>query len=307
MGKEALHPRGRSPKVPMGKLARLASAAPVLAALSLAHCADEPKPYCITSSSSYAVKLVVQGTPVESTPGACDTFGPASFNVDPEAGFSSYFAQDDKGQPDYSKGTLAVQTTEVETLLQTAQGFGLDNMATDGTVYSLGPYATAQVDDNNFCNVPTLAKTHLVLAAIPPSADMTFPGQDAVDITLTWSNVQVYVTAGTIGTQIQGDLVDTRLTPTGDSCTFTYKALALAPAIPCTCAAGDTLCTLDDMGNPVPNPDGSIPLDPTLCDPQPNPALDRFLGSGIGPATKYTCDTTLGWCTIAGDSVPALQ
>jgi hypothetical protein len=279
------------------------------ACLALADCADEPKPYCITSSSSYAVKLLPQGVPVESTPGACDTFGPASFNADPEAGFESYFAKDDKGQPDYSQGSLAVQTTEVATLLQTAQGLGFDNTATDGSVYSLGPYATAQVDDANFCTVPTLSATHVVLAAIPPSADMTFPGQPAVDIRLVWSNVQVYVTAGTIGTQVQADLVDTRLTPTGDSCTFTYKAVALAPAVSCACASGDTMavCNPDAMGNPTPNPDGSIPLDPTLCDPNPNPSIGRFLGSGIGPATSYTCDTTLGWCTIKGDTVPALQ
>jgi hypothetical protein len=267
----------------------------------------QPKANCLTSTAPFAMRLIEKvGTRLESTPGACDDFGPGAFNTDPEVGFISYYALDGKGQPDYAKGSLAIQTTEIGNLFFTAQDAGIDSKATDGKVYSLGAYDVPEPDANNICGVPTMSPTHIVLAEIPavpddPATpdDDSVPGQPAVDAMLVWSNVRVYVTAASFGTQVQGDLVDTRKTPAGDTCTIQYTTVSLAPAVPCRQTDAD--------GNDVMNTDGSYALDPTLCDPQANPAIDRFTGSGISPNTDYVCAPESGFCVVNGDTIPALK
>jgi hypothetical protein len=125
-----------------------------------------------------------------------------------------------------------------------------------------------------------------------------FPGQPAVDIKLEWSNAFVYLTAASFGTQVQADLVDTRVTAAG-TCAISYRTVALAPAVPCA--------MLDDDGNPVMNDDGTKQLDPTLCDPNANPDKDRFVGSGISPGTLFMCDPATAFCLLSTDTVPALK
>lgn len=275
----------------------------------LAGCGDQPKTNCLTSPFfPYAMKLIMQGTPDESIPGACATFGPASFNADPEVGFISYYQQDSKGQPDYSKGSLAIQTTEVGSLFYTAKDLGVASTATDGKVYSLGAYDVAEPDSNNMCGVSTLSATHVVLPEIPavpddpatPDADESVPGQAAVDVRLEWTNVKVYVTPASLGIQVQADLTDTRLAPGGGTCTIHYRTVSLAPAIPCAALDPDT-------GDPLTMPDGRPELDITACDPLPHPELGRTLGSGISPSTRYTCDPDSAFCVLEGDTVPALK
>lgn len=266
-------------------------------------CAGEPKPHCITSPVPYAVRLVEQ-----SRTGTCDTFGPATFNANPQVGVEPYYPRDSKGQPDYDHGSVAIKTGELGDLIETtyattdADGNAVpaQNLATDGDIFSLGPFTGAESDDNNFCNVPTLAKTHLVLAAIPDdpatAADESLP---PVDITLEWSNLQIYVTAAIFGTQFQADLADVRVAADGSSCTIRYRAFGLAPAVSCV--------ALDMDMNPITNPDGSFQLDPGACDSNPDPAANRYVGSGISPSAQRVCDP-IGTCLIpAGASVPALQ
>jgi hypothetical protein len=197
-----------------------ASAVTLVLALSIASsmgCGNQPKVNCQTSTAPFAMRLIVQGTPQESTPGACANFGPATFNSDPEVGFITYFAQDAKGQPDYSKGSVAVQTTEIGNLAFTGPDGADANTATDGKRYSLGAFDVIEPDANDICTAPTLAPTHLALPAVPDDPTTTAVDESAppVDIRLVWSNVRVYVTAASFGTQIQADLVDTRRTPAG--------------------------------------------------------------------------------------------
>jgi hypothetical protein len=259
-----------------------------LVAASLANCDQQPKAYCLTTSVTYATKLIEKSR-MEDKPGACTGLGPAGFNADPEVGFETYFPKDDKGQPTYGKPTLSVQTTEIANLLAAAQANNMDNQAKDGTAISDGAFTSGQADDNGFCTVPTMSLTHLVL----PASGTT----PAVDISLTWTNVQVVVNAATIGTQVQADLVDKRVTAAG-TCTITYKAVSLAPAIPCSVTNAD--------GGIEMTPDGSFVTNVTACNPQPDPDAGMYLGSGIGPLTSYECDPATGWCTVKGDSVPAL-
>jgi hypothetical protein len=279
------------------------------AVIAAAGCGDQPKPNCLTSTAPFAMKLIEKpGSRQESTPGACASFGPAAFNADPEVGFISYYALDPKGQPDYAKGSLAVQTTEIGTLFFTAQDAGIDNAATDGgKVYSLGPYNVPEPDADNICTVPTMSPTHIVLAEIPatpddpttPDVDESAPGQPAVDALLVWSNMRVYVTPASFGTQVQGDLVDTRRTPTGDTCTISYSTVSLAPAVSCRLTDAD--------GNPMMNTDGTYMVDATLCDPNADPTIDRFTGSGISPNTDFVCAPESGFCVVNGNTIPALR
>jgi hypothetical protein len=277
----------------------------MLGAAALAGCVDQPKPICISTTNPFAVKLITVDGPVESAPGACMGFGPDTFNALPEIGLSPYYPQGSDGQPDYERGSLAVQTAEIGNYLYTAEGFEVGN-AVDGTIYSFGAFNSAKPGDDDLCHVPELTPTRLVLpelAAIPDDPatedDTPFPGQPAVDATLAWSNVSVYVTADSFGTQMAGDLVDTRINAAGESCTFTYRALGLAPAVAC----GAT----NEMGAPLFNEDGSPVLAPELCDPEADPANGRPIGSGIGPSARYECDPITAFCVVQGTEIPALR
>lgn len=294
----------------LGRVRAATGAVAMLASLSaiccLAGCGDQPKTNCLTTTAPFAMKLIMKSMQ-ESVPGICAMFGPDAFNADPEVGFISYYAQDSKGQPDYAKGSLAIQTAEIGNLFYTAKDLGVDSTATDGKVYSLGAYAVSEPDSNNICPVPTLSPTHIVLAEIPavpddpttPDDDESVPGQPAVDARLEWSNVKIYVTAASLGIQAQADLTDTRVAPGGGTCITTYNTVSLAPAVSCR--------ALDDNGDPDTNADGTPKLDIGACDPLPHPDLGRFSGSGISPSTRYTCDPVSAFCVIDGDTIPALK
>lgn len=288
---------------PRSRAARLALLA---APAAFWTCVDQPDPVCITTTSAFAVKLIEVGR-VESAPGACDGLGPAGFNALPEVGISPYYGRKGpNGQPDYDRGSLALQSAEMGTFVYTARSLGVENDPA-GQLYSRGDFSSSRPDEDNFCTVPTLSPTRVVLPDIdavmddPATADVdeSFPGQPAVDATLEWSNLRVYVTADTFGTQMDADLVDTRVTAAG-SCAISYRALGLAPAV--SCAALDP-----ETGAPLTNPDGSYQLDPVACEPEADPAAGRVLGSGISPSTRFSCDPATAFCMIEGDTIPALR
>jgi hypothetical protein len=261
---------------------------------------DQPKPYCIVSPSAFAVKLIEKGRE-----GRCEGLGPDGFNADPEVGLAPYYEVDSKKQPDYNKGSLAIQTTEIGTLAETASGYEVKNTASGASLFSLGKFASPKPDDEGVCSVPELSPTRLKLAALPEvkddpktaDADESFPGQPAQDITLEWSNIKVVVTAVLFGTQIQGDLTDKRVTEDGSTCTIKYRAVGISPAVPCY--------KTDSDDKPVMKSDGTYETDATKCDPEANPEQMRYSGSGISPLTPTECDAHSGYCVLRGDSVPA--
>jgi hypothetical protein len=276
-------------------------ALPFSLVFGLGSCGDQAKPNCIATTNPFAVKLIEL-----SREGACDTFGPATFNALPEVGLSPYYERGSDGQPDYERGSLAVQSAELGSIVYAALDRGVANTP-DGQLYSFGAFNGTEPDDNNICTVPTLSPTRVVLpeiAEVPDDpatmdADESLPAQPAVDVTLDWSNVRVYVTADVFGTQMDGDLVDTRVTATGESCSITYRALGLAPAVACGVTNED--------GSPATNPDGSLQLDPSLCEPEADPAAGRPIGSGIGPSARFECNPETAFCMIEGDTFPALR
>jgi len=279
----------------------------LLAVAAAAACTEQPDPVCVTTVAPFAFKLVATGAPVESTPGACTDFGPTNFYADPEVGVAPFFTRGSNGQPDYDHGSIAIQTAEIGLLSQTAEAYGVLNSAAEGAIFSRGDFTDGHVDSNNFCSVPTLTPTRLVLAAVDPiaddpateDADESFPGQAAVDATLAWSNLRVYITPDIFGTQIDADLVDTRLTPAGDSCEYSYRAYGIAPAAYC----GVT----DDTGAQLFNDDGTPQVDPALCESEADPAAGRYTGSGLSPAAAFFCDPVSAYCLLEGEAVPALR
>jgi len=280
-----------------GVARRAAGLSLVAAAAALGGCVDQPKPGCISTTNAFAVKLITVDGPIESAPGACTGLGPETFNALPEIGLSPYYARGSDGQPDYERGSLAVQSAEIGTYFYTAEGFDVGNTS-GGNIYSLGDFTSAKPGSDNFCTVPELSPTELVLGALAPvpddaatEADESFPGQPPVSALLEWSNVRVYVTADIFGTQMDGDLVDTRTTATGDTCTYSYRALGLAPAV--SCAATDA--------------DGNPTIDESLCEPEADIAAGRPLGSGISPSARFECDPVTRFCLIEGETVPALR
>src|SRR4051812_10385597 len=109
-----------------GTSLRAASVIALLAAAPLAvACSDQPEPRCISTTATFAVKLIEVGDPVESVPDACAPFGPAGFNVDPEVGLAPFYVRGPDGQPDYDHGSLAVQTAELGSLFYTAEGMAV--------------------------------------------------------------------------------------------------------------------------------------------------------------------------------------
>jgi hypothetical protein len=256
---------------------------------------DQPKPFCIVTPAPFAVRL-----DEVSRDGDCDDLGPASFNADAVVGIAPYYLRDEKGQPDYHRGSIAMRTSEVGTLVDTAAGYDVEST---GQLYSMGDFRDELPDDDELCHVPTLSATRLELPEVPaveddPATeedDETFPGQPAQDITLEWSNVKIVVSAALFGSQVEADLTDTRVTAAG-TCTIRYKALGLSPAVHCFKS--------DAEGNPVMKDDGTYDIDPDLCNSEADPAAGRFSGSGISPLSDTECDAVTGYCLLRGDSVP---
>jgi len=270
------------------------------AAASAAVSCDQPKPFCIVTPAPFAVRL-----DEVSRDGDCDSFGPDGFNADAVVGIAPYYERDDKGQPDYRRGSIAIRTSEVGGLIATAEGFEVEPGA--GNPYSLGDFAEELPDANDTCSVPELSDTELVLDEVPAAPDdpatadedESFPGQPAQNITLQWSNLKIVVSAALFGSQMEADLTDTRVAANGDTCTIKYHALGLSPAIHCFKS--------DEEGNPVMKDDGTYDIDPDLCNSEADPEAGRFTGSGISPLSNTECDAVTGYCLLSGDSVPAYK
>ncbi len=130
------------------------------------------------------------------------------------------------------------------------------------------------------------------------------------DLKYEWSNVQVLVTAAALGTQFQADL---KITLNG--CSAEYTAIGMWPSVDCT--------SFDPAASGGPGDDA-------LCDPEPDNAAGRPIGSGINPDFgPVACDTEIAvapivdaWyslpdvngapisvprCVITKDSIPALD
>jgi len=219
----------------------------------------------------------------------------------------------DEKQPDFSKGTLAIQS---DTLGNTPGWLNPDHVDpnADNKLYSIGDWTSQSPDATDFCSVPTftgqatqkLAKVD----ALPPEdpmdpMDLGTPCQPGVDITYEWKNVQVYVTAAAQGTQFTADLTYTQVdhtvddpafgmcNATGDqTCQVSYKVRGMWPQVFCGI---EVLDPTDPMGMAT-----MLVPDDEHCCPDPSPELDkgRPIGSGINPDFPTKCDPDLLTCVL---------
>jgi hypothetical protein len=270
-------------------------------------CADQPKPHCTTfpaSAGTYAMRLVPMGEEDETAPGVCDALE-TGYNGNPEVGINPYFEKGSDQQPDYSRGSIGIQTAELGTLLSRAESSDVTDTA-GGKPYALGKFTTGEPDDEGFCRVPELSTVHLVLDTAPAIPDDPeteeedgVPEQPAVDIELRWSSVELYVSPALLGTQFTAELTDIRTDAAGESCTRRFRVLGLAPAVPCFAVDGEGAPVMDDEGN--------LTADESQCSPLPPPDQDRALGSGISVGVAYRCDPDSFYCVLSKDTLPSVE
>ena len=151
-------------------------------------------------------------------------------------------------------------------------------------LYATGTFASNEPNDADICTVNMAASAGAkqefpAIPEVPEGADPEAePAQDAIPaatLSMEWSDVKVYVTAASPGTQFSASVKVTR-----DSCVLEYEAVGLWPAIYCEGADAD--------GNPIP--------DDTLCDPcAPEGAA---YGSGISPDFATKCDPVMFYCVL---------
>lgn len=190
---------------------------------------------------------------------------------------------------DASKTSVAVQAIAVGQLTDDGRAAGAVDSDQTHTQFSLGDFSnTPNADD--FCSAPDLsaAEQHI------PRTDYTDAEGNAqvfpeTRLKYEWKDLQVYMTFAAPGSAATGEVTITRevtdpTTGTTDSCTTTYVANALFPAVGCE--------VTDAMGAGTGMPDD------TRCCSKADLANGRPFGSGINPDFKVKCDPTLLLCVL---------
>jgi len=240
-----------------------------LGASALAGCAQE-RVGCQTAHGDFAVKLTLtSGT------GACAEHIGGVFGV------QTYYGKGDGTRPDFSEGTVAIQSEELGILVDDAEARLGEIPDASSPPYALGAFASMKPDGAALCSVPTFApakKDIPVLPAVPDDPetedeDESLPEVPATSVQHAWSNLEVLVSEASTGTQFIG-----KLTVTEDGCTAEYEAWGLYPAVYCD----------DGEGNPV----------DAYCNAEPDPDAGLPIGSGINPDFPVHCDPDLLLCML---------
>ncbi|PTL78932.1 hypothetical protein [Vitiosangium sp. GDMCC 1.1324] len=181
-------------------------------------------------------------------------------------GLEKYFSKDENGPE-----SVVIRSSRLGKLL-TDEDVQVDPDAPN-QANSPGVLTTAAPGPDNFCEVPTLAPSRLVVRS---TAGGSGPG---MDLTYAWSNLRIYNTPDIPGTQFVADL---RYTENG--CTAEYKVRGIWPVVSCA-----------TKGKP----------DESKCDPYADPPV-RLRGSGINPSFPVKCDPDALICVLTGEvpSVP---
>lgn len=195
--------------------------------------------------------------------------------------------------PNYRRAAMAIQPKQLTDLLAASEGRAEPHP--DDHPYAMGEFTTGEPGYDDTCRVPmpTIARVRLPL--VPTEEDMCgpLPELPAADVSYTFNDVRVLVTAATAGTWLEANL--TYQTPT---CWATYRVSAVYPAVPCGVSEpmdGGVDAEVPDAGSV---PDGCTPP----SGPQPEEEPDASLcgaGSGIAPEFAVTCDPVLLLCVPA--------
>ena len=301
----------------------------------LASACDQPSPKCSIARGNFAAKYtLMSGT------GECATLVGENIGVD------VYYQPVSKKdpQPDLDHTSIALQPESLANVLAGAAGRVEANP--DDHPYAFGPFEKSDPTDE-FCTVVSPTPARVRLPEIPEQMDMCTdtPPQPAVDVSYSWSNIKIYLTAGAYGTQFGADLTYAK-----DGCTATYRVTAVYPSVPCgidTTVAPAAPATEpdsgakdagisqgmdasadmdagepgspDDDGSSAPGDeagDGACPpaeapaapqiADDTLCSPNPDLSKNRATGSGINPDFATACDPNLLLCVLKSEP-PSLR
>jgi hypothetical protein len=217
----------------------------------VASCGQPPVTCTVSPALPYAAKYTLT-----SGDGACAEL-PGDL-----VGFGAYNPQkvvNGEVQPDLNQVSMAIRTN----LLGSQVAFALDNGVVDATEghapHAFGPFVDAFPDANGICR-PDLAPAEQTLAAVeedlgdPEDPDDDIPAQAATSVKETWTDVEVFVTAAALGTQVKGTY-----TLEQDGCTATYDVIALFPEVFCSEIVPDpdlaaiAIVSIDDSG-----PDGTV-------------------------------------------------
>ncbi|AUX39468.1 hypothetical protein SOCE26_008600 [Sorangium cellulosum] len=233
----------------------------VLAAL-LASC-DQPRIECTTAHTGFAATYTLKPGSKRGE-GDCDKLRGEIIGMEKYSPSSA----DDPEVQDLSRALLAIRATGLGALAGGAEAAGVP--IDKGAVVSMGEFTSVDPDERDVCSVPSLSPAALEIPAIEDSP--------ATSLRYEWSNVRVYVTAALPGTQMTADLTYTK-----DGCTASYSVVGLAPAVS---------CGVEGMEGPT--------TDPSLCDPEADPAAGRLIGSGINPdlEERVTCDPEIALCVL---------
>lgn len=213
-------------------------AAAVAAASS---CAQPPVNCTVSTFTAYAARYqLVEGN------GSCaaldgDLLGMAAYNP----------SLPNSVLPDLAKVSMAIRSEAVGARVASARAEGVIDETADHAPHALGPFASGTPVDG-ICT-PTLLPARQTLAAVAedlgdaedPDDDVI--GQAALDTTEEWSDVQVYVTAAALGTQVRGRYT---FSDSEEGCSASYDVLAVFPAVACddTVADGEpvAIVSIDD-------------------------------------------------------------
>ncbi len=202
--------------------------APLFAVAQLASSCSQPPVSCTVSTFvGYAAKYqLVEGT------GSCaersgDVLGLANYNP---------AKQDQYGNtvPNLDAVSLAIRSATLGGLHAFAKDEGVVDTIEGNVPHAFGDFTTG-FPQNDICKAELdPARVDLPAIELDPEQDPEDPDddieQDAVAMGEAWQNVEVYVTAANLGTQMKG-----RYTVTDDveGCSATYDVLAVFPAVFC--------------------------------------------------------------------------
>lgn len=243
--------------------------------LALGHGCAQPRINCTTGHGGFAaVYKLKPGSKMGD--GDCDTLKGEVIGLEKYNPAQT----DNPTRQDLTKASLAIRTNTLGVLEQEASAANVVDPMQE--LNSIGDFASATPDEDDVCTVPKLSDARQTLPKYSYVADPDKPTEKTdvgeSDIKYTWSNIRLYVTTALPGTQLVGDLTYTK-----NGCTASYDVLALWPSVSC------------DNGKGAP--------DPSLCNPEADPAAGRATGSGINPdiyvENRVVCDPDLLRCVLS--------
>lgn len=242
---------------------------------------DQPEPKCATGRGTF----IAVYKPLPGSSADCAAIKGEVIGVNTYSGIGD-------GQPDLDKASAALESTTTSNYVLNAEAAGLADPDTTHKPYALGFFAETDSTDN-LCHIPgALAPSVQNLPEVTEDEDLGTSAQPATTVTYAWSNLAVYVTAQSNGTQMTADLV---YNDTGANLSCTYKVQLLYPAVDCTLLNAD--------GDPILDANDKPQIDDTACLPVANdgkgaPAQKHPTGSGINPDYKVHCDPDLLACVL---------